>query len=507
MKEIANLARIVTSRSVASLPILDLQSRKANKENQFVTTLLGSPEATQLQVVKAVYGKATTSNVRAMQKLQSRVQTKLLNQLYFLDHSDPRHLVSRRYQLECLDLLHKISILFAEGEYALTERLLQRCLRLAKAGEFTNYMVQCARLLCTIYAQQRQALRYHKLAKQLLKWQQVMAWEDEAERIYSDTQLALARTVSSRRAVLPLLPGYIDELEALNRQAGTFSTFNYLYRLRLIYEELQGNYPEIIRLTATAARRLRDGKLNERRFDKRYNHFMSIYAHLRGRRPMQGLKLAEVYARDFHPSSSNWLYFQEHHVLLALHAEQYELAQQLLFTTSKNPAYLKQRDAALERWDLYRAYTEFVWPTQRVGPVRRLQMAQWALMLPEFSRDKRGHNVAILVLQVLHYLRERDLEAVLVRLERLRKYQQRHLRESNTLRSRLFLRLLMVIVEKNFEAPRAAERGKGLLQQLRDTPPPGEAFAEVEIIPYEHLWELVLGLLRQGPPIINELGA
>ncbi|OGX83336.1 hypothetical protein [Hymenobacter glacialis] len=462
------------------------------------------PEATQLQVVKALYGKATAPNVRALQKLQSRVRSKLLNQLYFLDHSDPRHLVSRRYQMECLDLMHKINILFAEGEYGLTERLLQRCLRLAQAGEFTQYVVECTRILCTLYSQQRQVLPYQKTAKLLLKAQQVMAWEDEAERIYSDTQLALARTVSSRRAVLPLLPDYIHQLEALHKRARTFATYNYLYRLQLAYQELQGNYREIIKLTATAARRVRDGKLNERRFDKRYNHFMSIYAYLRSRQPVQGLRLAEEYTRDFHPSSSNWFYFQEHHVLLALHAQQYERAQQLLVVIAKNPSYPIQREAALQRWDLYKSYIDFVLPPQRVTTARQRQMAQWVLLLPEYSRDKRGHNVAILVLQLLHFLREHNLEAVLLRLERLRKYQQRHLYEPTTLRSRLFLRLLQLIVESNFDAAQAAERSGVLLQQLRDTPPPGEAFAEVEIIPYEHLWELVLELLRTGVPVANE---
>jgi hypothetical protein len=39
---------------------------------------------------------------------------------------------------------------------------------------------------------------------------------------------------------------------------------------------------------------------------------------------------------------------------------------------------------------------------------------------------------------------------------------------------------------------------------LRDTSPPGEAFAEVEIIPYENLWNIVLDLLREGPPVAAE---
>ena len=72
MNEIANLARIATSRSLATLPVLDLRGRQSNKETLFVATLAKTPEATQLQVVKALYGKATTTNVRAFQKLQSR---------------------------------------------------------------------------------------------------------------------------------------------------------------------------------------------------------------------------------------------------------------------------------------------------------------------------------------------------------------------------------------------------------------------------------------------------
>ncbi|MFC7667155.1 hypothetical protein ACFQT0_06790 [Hymenobacter humi] len=334
-----------------------------------------------------------------MQKLQSRVRSKLLNQLYFLDHSDPRHLVSRRYEMECLDLLHKVSILYAEREYKLTERLLQRCLRLAEMGEFTHYLVQSARMLRNLHAEQRQVIPYKKVAKALLRAQQVLAWEDEAEQIYRDTQAALGSTVAARRKVLAIMPERIEHLETLHRRARSFTTYNAVYRARLAYEELQGNFTEMIRVTAAAARRLRDGKLNARRFDLRFNHFVCIYAYLRSRQPVQGLRLAEEYSRDFHPSSSNWFYFQEHHVLLALHAEQYERAQQLLGIITKNPAYPIQREAALQRWDLYKGYIDFVLPPQRATTARQRQLAQWVLQLPEYSRDKRGHNVAILVLQ------------------------------------------------------------------------------------------------------------
>lgn len=504
VNEVANLVRIVTSRAMAVTPMLDLRSKQAGKERAFVENLLRAPEATQLQLAKTVYGRATPANLQALQKLQSRVQAKLLNQLYFLDHSDQRHLVSRRYELECLDLLHKVSILYAERDFKLAERLLQRCLRLAVAGEFTQYAVQTARMLRNLYGEQRKPGPYKKMTKTFLQAQQQLACEDEAEQGQSDIQLAVTSTVAARRNLLASMPTRLAQLEGLYRKARSFATYNALYRARLTHEELQGNFKEMIRVAAAAERHFADGKLNERRFDLRFNHFVTIYAYLRSRQPVRGLLLAERYLRDFHPSSNNWFYFQEHHVLLALHAGRYELAQRLLDAVAKNPAIVGQREAAMQRWDLYRSYLNFVLPAARSLTARQRQVAQQMLLLPEYSRDKRGHNVAILVLQLLHFLRERNLEPVLVRLERLRKYQQRHLTEVATLRSRLFLRLLQLIVEKNFDPKKAAERSQNLLQQLRDTPPPGEAFAEVEIIPYENLWAIVLGLLREGPPVAAE---
>ena len=111
-------------------------------------------------------------------------------------------------------------------------------------------------------------------------------------------------------------------------------------------------------------------------------------------------------------------------------------------------------------------------PAPCVLLARQRQVTLQMLLLPEYSRDKRGYNVAILMLQLLHFLRERNLEPVLLRLERLRKYQQRYLTEASTLHSRLFLRLLQVIVEKNFDPKKAAEWSQNLLQKLRDAPPP-----------------------------------
>jgi hypothetical protein len=222
---------------------------------------------------------------------------------------------------------------------------------------------------------------------------------------------------------------------------------------------------------------------------------------LRGRRPQEGLKLAEAFAETIHPTSSNWFYFYEHYLLLALHAGEYEQAQRLLQVAHKNPSYSKLRPAAHERWELLEAYTELALPIEQVSLKRRNQLAVFAaLTVPEYSRDKRGYNVAILVFQLMHYLQQRLLEPVLVRLERLRKYQQRHLRDAATLRSRTFLRLLLLLPEADFDPAQLAKRGQPLLRTLQQATLTRDADAEVEIIPYEDLWSLIMNVLAQGTP-------
>jgi len=226
-----------------------------------------------------------------------------------------------------------------------------------------------------------------------------------------------------------------------------------------------------------------------------------VYAHLRSRQYTAGLKLAKEYAADFHPTSNNWFYFYEHYILLALHAGDYDQALRLLHVVQKNPSFPKQRPAAQERWGLLQAYVEFVQPPDKIPVRRRSQLAIFAaLTVPEYARDKRGYNVAILIFQLLHYLRQRSLEPVLSRLERLRKYQQRHLRDAATLRSRLLLRLLLLLPDGEFNATLLVKRGQTLLAQLSHAPMVGEADAEIEIIPYEQVWTLVLDILRNGAP-------
>ncbi|WP_460676283.1 hypothetical protein [Hymenobacter coalescens] len=319
--------------------------------------------------------------------------------------------------------------------------------------------------------------------------------EQQAQHLFWAAKMNLARSVSSRRRLLQELPAIIQQLEELYRQVGTYNVYDPLLKMQLILQELSGNFEEIIRLTREAEDLFGRGKLNPRRFDSRFTKFYSVYAHLRARRLKEGLAVAEGYLSAFHRSSNNWFAFLENFYLLAMHDGDYALAGDLLRRMQQNPFVTKISQPAQQRWDLMRAYLYFVRPEE--AGLRPLHFAQLVQRIPDHSRDKQGYNVAILILQFLHYLREGNIEALLARLEGLRKYESTHLREAATLRSRLMFRLLQLTVKENFDPKICEKKGLTWLGRLQDTPPPGEAFAEIEIIPYENLWQQTLMLLRQ----------
>ena len=53
----------------------------------------------------------------------------------------------------------------------------------------------------------------------------------------------------------------------------------------------------------------------------------------------------------------------------------------------------------------------------------------------------------------------------------------------------------MLTVTEDYDEASCRIKGAKHYQKLIETPTPGDAYAEIEIVPYEHLWELILETL------------
>ncbi|MCB0643009.1 MAG: hypothetical protein KDC44_15275, partial [Phaeodactylibacter sp.] len=158
-----------------------------------------------------------------------------------------------------------------------------------------------------------------------------------------------------------------------------------------------------------------------------------------------------------------------------------------------------------ESWALYEAYIYFLTKAKLVDPKklpdhiknRRFRMGKFVNEVPLYSKDKQGMNVAILFAQILIFIAERKFDSIIDRIEALRSYRYRHLRkDSEMYRSNIFIRMLETLTDNGFNRERSEWRCRQLHAKLQ-VPPEELPFkiTEIEVIKFETLWELVLGLL------------
>src|SRR5690606_10046603 len=119
----------------------------------------------------------------------------------------------------------------------------------------------------------------------------------------------------------------------------SFNVFYYYYVLNGWYLELIGNFEARIKSIEACEKLLQAGKINVRRFDSALNKYTLIYALFRAKQYDKGLKLAPMFLSDFKPYSRKWFTYMEHYFLLAMHAEKYSLAVDIVVDVNLNPHF------------------------------------------------------------------------------------------------------------------------------------------------------------------------
>jgi hypothetical protein len=198
----------------------------------------------------------------------------------------------------------------------------------------------------------------------------------------------------------------------------------------------------------------------------------------------------------FEPESSNWFSHMENYMLLALHSKSYKLAHDLMGRVSRNSYFDNITTEAKQRWELFNAYLGFVIPNERVDAV--INFDDYFISLNEYNKEKRNYNTSILILEFLHYLKEGSMDRVKDRIDSLLAYMKLHFSDPGLYsREKLFMKILKAIISTNFDYEKAKSKAKKYQVKLNELVDPSDAFAEIEIIPFEHTWEHALELLEK----------
>ena len=123
----------------------------------------------------------------------------------------------------------------------------------------------------------------------------------------------------------------------------------------------------------------------------------------------------------------------------------------------------------------------------------RFRVSKFLNDTPLYSKDKRGMNIAVLVFQIVWLIFARRHNETVDRIDAIEKYSTRYLKKDDTFRSNCFIKMLLAVPAAGFHRVAAARAAEKFAAALRSMPLDfANQSHEVEIIPYEQLWEMVL---------------
>ena len=161
-------------------------------------------------------------------------------------------------------------------------------------------------------------------------------------------------------------------------------------------------------------------------------------------------------------------------------------------------------NAFREPWYLKEAFIHFLIRTGKINPqdfpdikLRMFRLNRFLNEVPVYSKDKKGINITINIIQILFLLSDKKYDTVIDKLNSLKQYNHRYLRKSQYIRSNCFIKMLLTIPVGHFNKKLVQTRADKYYQKLLLNPMDySEQSLNIEIIPYERLWEEVLSILE-----------
>ncbi len=200
-----------------------------------------------------------------------------------------------------------------------------------------------------------------------------------------------------------------------------------------------------------------------------------------------------------------WHYIHNYLFAAYILQKKYDLAYDVISIIINNPGFIKLNESYREPWYLKEAFIHFLIKIGRITPsesdsnqLRAFRLSRFNNEVSKFSKDKRGLNITINIIQMLFLIIDEKYDAVLDKLTALRQYNFRYLKRPEYSRSSNFIKMLLKIPEGDYKAALIRKKAEKYYDELINNPSDfSEHTLSLEIIPYEQLWEEILSIFPE----------
>lgn len=503
MKEIQELIHVVNKNKVKNIEVIGNRAAKKTLVQEFYEKL--SDGSLRSDAEAAEYFYQSTPKDRKYKDLKRKLIERLHTTALFIDVNQARYEDASKAYYTCWKDIAAAKILEGKGAQFSAYRAMEKILSKAIRFGFNDIVIDLAKSLRLYYgSQQFDPKKFHHFDQVYKNFRAIYEAEALAEEYYSHCQLiyygikdkdlpaAYAQTMQQVEILAPLAEKYKG------------------YRLNLLYFLIHhtalfyhGAYQAAINICEQAISFFKSNPDFPRAAQGIFMRKLFLLYWQEGayQKGEVLLKEAVKYTRE---GDMSWFSNYGRFFLLCLHTQQYQRAYEIIVMIMNHPRFKSTPEWAQQRWAVYRAYIIYLGEMGKIEKVvsKKFRIQRFVNNVPEFSRDKRNQNIPILIIQILFLLLYKRYNEMIDRLEAIDKYCSRYLKKDDTFRSNCFIKMLLKIVEADFHPLAAKRKTTELRKKLEKVPfEATKQVLEVEVLPYEDLWDLALESLdRKDSP-------
>ena len=499
MRDLLELTGLVNKTKLKSNDFLKFIIEPGSKMERLFDALLEKSVQTD-EEGKALFDASDNVNITS---LKSKLKERLLDAFFLLDFKEANFSSRQKAFFECYKKWSSAMTLMIRNAKITGIDQLERLLRHAKHFEFTELTLDILRVLRLQYSTVDGDMdKYEVIKKQYLEYEQIWLMESKAEFYYSELMAQYTNSKSTKTEVMDQAEAYYAELAGFMETCSSFKLHLFGRMVHLLIYNSVNDYVNTARLCEEAIaffdKKEYDSGLPLQVF---YYNLVVCYLQLgEFEKGQQVINRCEYY---FEEGSFNWFKLQELFFSLAMRTGHYTEAYHLYEKVTNHPQFKNKQPQIVEMWSIFQAYVFYLILIGKVPESvlseksRKFKMAKFVNNIPLFSKDKRGMNISILIIQILYAIAERDYEKSVDRIDTIDKYCSRYLKDNDTFRSNCFIKMLLQIPIANFHREATARKAERYLKALQSEEAGGASQAhEIEIVPYETLWAMAIESLQ-----------
>ncbi|MBK7872262.1 MAG: hypothetical protein IPJ74_17100 [Saprospiraceae bacterium] len=496
MENLLEIINVLTKRKIAKIEVLDEQilHNKDSKFGALYEALITGKINKDEDAAQILYNNKDIGDPR-YRKLKSRFKRRLYNTLFFLDVNVPLAANRTQAQYNCNKewALVEIMLIYNASNSALS--LARQILAVALKFHFTDLIVKCSRLLREYAVQEENRKLFEVYNAHVEQHTPILEAETHAEE--------LAQKARLEYQVRHFDEQQLQRIEALGRELITVGGKTdsplvqyHVFTAWILLYEVQREYDHVLEIAQKAEEYIRSmpDYFNERKKTFFLIKRFSVYLHLQQYR--EGKAYAEIVLTDLSANSQEWLDFMEYYLLLSLHTDNWINALAVFNKVADSTIFKKMDDLRQEKWELFEAFLHYYMETENINPNLMLRQRRKIFKINDFIQKPINYSSKYVTIEIHHillriaFLLYRHNYAGLPKLmEQLRKLSSHELKKEGYERTGALIQLLYQLEKAEFQ-----------LDKLRNVEKFLEKFeeyhfyyrgkvAELEVIPYDKLWQ------------------